>query len=152
MLANQPTLIMITIIKINISRSVTAHGLIMSMSGSTRILLLIIFWQNLTFFILFSFLVFITDPGPGNIKVTCKDPELMKGMVVHTEHIDRGDIKDKSLVEAHHIPAHTLLKVRLHVGADAPCCAFIGRPVFEGVGHEYDFVDDALDGFDLFNV
>lgn len=98
-------------------------------------------------------LVFITDPGPGNIKVTCKDPELMKGVVVHTEHIDRGDIKDKSLVEAYRIPAHiNAAKVRLHVGADAPCCAFIGRPVFEGVGHEYEFVNDALDGFDLFKV
>ena len=100
-----------------------------------------------------SSLVFITDPGPGNIKVTCQDPELMKGVVVHTEHIDRGDIKDKSLVEAYRIPAHVnAAKVRLHVGADAPCCAFIGRPVFEGVGHESKFVDDALDGFDLFQV
>ena len=97
--------------------------------------------------------MFITDPGPGNIKVTCKDPELMKGVVVHTEHIDRGEIKDKSLVEAYRIPAHiNAAKVRLHVGADAPCCAFIGRPVFEGVGHEYEFVNDALHGFDLFKV
>ena len=97
--------------------------------------------------------MFITDPGPGNIKVTCQDPELMKGVVVHTEHIDRGKIKDKSLVEAYRIPAHiNAAKVRLHVGADAPCCAFIGRPVFEGVGHGYNFVDDADPNNDLFKV
>ena len=68
-------------------------------------------------------------------------------------HIDHGEIKDESLVEAYHIPAHiNAPKVHLHVDADAPCCAFIERPMFEHVGHEYKFVDDALDDCYLFNV
>ena len=94
--------------------------------------------------------------------MTCQDPDLMKGVTVHTEHIDRGTIKDKSLVEAYRLPAHiNAAKVRLHVGPDAPCCAFIGRPVFEGVGFEHKSVDQAAeelhavkhnDDLDLFKV
>ena len=72
---------------------------------------------------------------------------------MHTEHIDRGEIKIKSLVEAYRIPSHiNAARVRLHVGADAPCCAFIGRPVFEGVGHDCTSIDEAHEDYDLFKV
>ncbi len=76
---------------------------------------------------------FITDPGEGHISVTCGDLELMRGAVVHIEHIDRDKEADRTLVEPYRLPAAiNAAKVRLHVGCHAPCTAFIGRPVFEG--------------------
>ena len=74
----------------------------------------------------------VADPGDGHIKVTCADPMLLRGTAVHLEHIDRDKECNRDLVEPYRLAAaRTAARVRLHVGAAAPCTAFIGRPVFE---------------------
>jgi phosphate/phosphite/phosphonate ABC transporter binding protein len=77
-------------------------------------------------------LLYSTDPGDDHIRVTSVDSGLMNGVVVHIEHIDREGEANKELVEPYRLPATiNAAKVRLHVGTEAPCSAFIGRPVFE---------------------
>ena len=74
----------------------------------------------------------LADPGDGHIKVTSRDRRLLRGLVVHVEHIDRDEEFDTELVEPYRLPAAVnAAKVRLHVGSHAPVTAFIGRPVFE---------------------
>jgi hypothetical protein len=74
----------------------------------------------------------LADPGEGHIKVTSRELSLLRGVVVHVEHIDRDEEFDTELVEPYRLPAAIhAAKVRLHVGSHAPCTAFIGRPVFE---------------------
>jgi hypothetical protein len=74
----------------------------------------------------------LADPGDGHIKVTSRDARLLRGLVVHVEHIDRDEEFDTELVEPYRLPAAVnAAKVRLHVGSQAPVTAFIGRPVFE---------------------
>jgi hypothetical protein len=74
----------------------------------------------------------LADPGEGHIKVTSRDLSLLRGVVVHIEHIDRDEEFDTELVEPYRLPAAIhAARVRLHVGSHAPCTAFIGRPVFE---------------------
>jgi ABC-type phosphate/phosphonate transport system substrate-binding protein len=76
--------------------------------------------------------LFNTDPGEGHIRVSCADRALMKGATIHVEHIDRDKEFNKEKVEAYRLPAAiNAAKVRLHVGTDAPCTCYIGRPVFE---------------------
>jgi hypothetical protein len=74
----------------------------------------------------------LADPGDGHIKVTSRDPRLLRGLVVHVEHIDRDEEFDTELVEPYRLPAAVnAAKARLHIGSRAPVTAFIGRPVFE---------------------
>ena len=74
----------------------------------------------------------LADPGEGHIKVTSQDTRLLRGLVVHVEHIDRDEEFDTELVEPYRLPAAVnAAKVRLNVGSHAPVTAFIGRPVFE---------------------
>jgi hypothetical protein len=74
----------------------------------------------------------LADPGEGHMKVTSRDARLLRGLVVHVEHIDRDEEFDTELVEPYRLPAAVnAAKVRLHVGSQAPVTAFIGRPVFE---------------------
>ena len=35
-------------------------------------------------------LLFVTDAGADNIKITCQSPRLLDGVTVHTEYIDRS--------------------------------------------------------------
>ena len=73
------------------------------------------------------------DPGDGHLSVTVRDSDLLKGLIVHIEHIDRENVSDKSVVEAYRVPPlRTAARVRLHVGVETPCTAFIGRPTLEG--------------------
>lgn len=77
------------------------------------------------------------DPGEGHLAVTVRDAELLEGLIVHVEYIDRDNVENKELVEAYRLPAvRNTARVRLHVGSSAPVTAFIGRPVFEG--NNYD--------------
>ena len=81
-------------------------------------------------------LLFLTDPGEGHLQVTCHEHGMLAGggAAVHIEHIDRDETKEKDtqIIEAYRLPAPiNVAKVRLHIGPDAPCTAFIGRPVFE---------------------
>ncbi|MCA9814551.1 MAG: phosphate/phosphite/phosphonate ABC transporter substrate-binding protein [Cyanobacteria bacterium HKST-UBA01] len=88
--------------------------------------------------------LYSTDPGDDHIRVTCSDNELMKGVVVHIEHIDRDGEKNKELVEAYRLPAAlNVAKVRLHVGVDAACSSYIGRPVFESDSFNRDLLKAA---------
>ena len=99
--------------------------------------------------------IFVTDAGPGHIEVTTKDNSLMTGVTVHTEYIDREAFTDKRIVEPYRLPAHVYAaRVRLHVGEQAPCSAFIGRPVFEGLAYdkaldEVEYEGKKLDLFDI---
>jgi hypothetical protein len=79
-------------------------------------------------------LLFLTDPGEGHLRVTCRRHELFDGTgaAVHVEHIDRDEGGDRERVEPYRLPAAiNAARVRLHIGSDAPCTAYVGRPVFE---------------------
>ena len=72
------------------------------------------------------------NPGDGHISATCSSVDLLQGTVVHIEHIDRDDVRDREVMEPYRLPAAlNAARVRLHVGFAAPCTAYIGRPVFE---------------------
>ena len=72
------------------------------------------------------------DPGDGHLAVTCQDPDLLEGLIIHVEYIDRDNVDRRELVEAYRLPAvRNASRVRLHVGNASPCTVFIGRPVFE---------------------
>lgn len=86
----------------------------------------------------------LADPGDGHIKVTSSDPSLLRGVVVHVEHIDRDEEFDTELVEPYRLPAALhAAKVRLHVASHAPVTAFIGRPVFESHHFRRDLLKSA---------
>ncbi len=74
----------------------------------------------------------LADPGPDHVRITAWDKALLRGLIVHIEHIDRDMIADKEKIEPYRLPAawHAA-RARLRVGPAAPCTAFIGRPVFE---------------------
>ncbi|AZJ20068.1 hypothetical protein CT694_10330 [Bacillus wiedmannii bv. thuringiensis] len=77
-------------------------------------------------------LIFSTDPGDDHIRITSMHKELIDGVAVHVEHIDRDKVTDKEKIEAYRLPAAiNAAKVRMHIADDAPVTAFIGRPVFE---------------------
>jgi hypothetical protein len=83
----------------------------------------------------------VANPGEGHIRVTCSDSSLLAGTFVHIEHIDRGGERDREKLEPYRLPAAvTAARVRLHVGASAPCTAYIGRPVFESGDVERDLL------------
>lgn len=72
------------------------------------------------------------DPGDGHLDVTVRQRDLLAGLIVHIEYIDRDGVNDRARVEAYRLPAlRNAARVRLHVGDVTPCTAFIGRPVFE---------------------
>ena len=86
----------------------------------------------------------VADPGEGHINVTSLHADLLVGSIIHIEHIDRDKEANKEIVEPYRLPAlKNAANVRLHFGADAPCTAFIGRPVFENhsVGGDPKFFD-----------
>ncbi len=74
----------------------------------------------------------LADPGPDHVRITAWDGNLLRGLIVHVEHIDRDMIADKEKIEPYRLPAawHAA-RARLRVGSAVPCSAFIGRPVFE---------------------
>jgi uncharacterized protein (UPF0264 family) len=74
----------------------------------------------------------LANPGEGHIAVTCADASLLKGTIVHIEHIDRDGVKDREKIEPYRLPAAlNAARVRLHAAGAVPCTAYIGRPIFE---------------------
>lgn len=88
----------------------------------------------------------LADPGPDHVRITSHDAELLRGLIVHVEHIDRDMVADKEKIEPYRLPAawHAA-RVRLRVGAATPCTAFIGRPIFENHGGAGAIPDDAFE-------
>jgi hypothetical protein len=88
----------------------------------------------------------LADPGPDHVRITAGDAELLRGLVVHIEHIDRDMVADKEKIEPYRLPAawHAA-RVRLRVGTATPCTAFIGRPIFENHGGPRTISDDAFE-------
>ena len=73
----------------------------------------------------------ITDPGEGHIYGTASNLDYLKGVIVHIEHLERGN-QDRQQVESYRIPnIKTTARVRLCIGSDAPISSYIGRPLFE---------------------
>lgn len=76
--------------------------------------------------------VSFADAGDGHLAVTVRDPKLLDGLIVHIEYIDRDGVGDQEAVEAYRLPAiRDAARVCLHVGTEAPCTVYIGRPHFE---------------------
>lgn len=92
----------------------------------------------------------LADPGPDHVRITSWDGDLLYGLIVHVEHIDRDMIADKEKVEPYRLPAawHAA-RARLRVGPDAPCTAFIGRPVFENHTSAAEAISNACFEMDL---
>lgn len=75
----------------------------------------------------------ITDPGEGHLLGTTRRSENLRGVVVHIEHLERGNTQDREAVEPYRIPApQSISRVRLHTGTQAPVSSYVGRPMFEG--------------------
>jgi hypothetical protein len=72
--------------------------------------------------------VSVADPGPGHIAVTSTRSDLLRGVVVHLEHIDRTDSVGVPGSEPYRpsTPAEAL-RARLHVGSGARCSVYLGR-------------------------
>ncbi|CAM2069517.1 hypothetical protein SCOR_29360 [Sulfidibacter corallicola] len=86
----------------------------------------------------------IADPGEGHLNVTVRAEELLAGVAVHVEHIDRDKEADKEKVEPYRLPAPIhAARVRLWVGNRTPVTAFIGRPVFESGTFAFDLLKTA---------
>lgn len=86
-------------------------------------------------------LLSVSDPGDAHIRVTCPESDLLRGLVVHLEHVDRDKEFDREKVEPYRLPAAiSAARVRLHAGAAAPCTAFIGRPIFESQSFSRDLL------------
>jgi len=82
-------------------------------------------------------LMSVTDPGEGHLDGTTVSNANLDGVIVHVEHLERGSNEQRHAVEAYRIPyLHTIAKVRINVGDDAPCSSYVGRPVFEGTARE----------------
>ncbi|MDZ4712865.1 MAG: hypothetical protein SGI89_11160 [bacterium] len=76
----------------------------------------------------------LADPGEGHINITTESNDLLNGLIVHVEHIDRDKETDKERVEAYRLPSPIhIAKVRLHVGDKTPSTVFVGRPMFENL-------------------
>ncbi|QKG67327.1 hypothetical protein HP062_18045 [Pseudomonas sp. B14-6] len=74
----------------------------------------------------------IANPGDGHITVTCASSQLLDGVFIHVEHIDRDGERDREKLEPYRLPASiNTARVRLHAGSSAACTAYVGRPVFE---------------------
>lgn len=73
----------------------------------------------------------ITDPGEGHIYGTANNLDYLRGVIVHIEHLERGN-QDRQQIESYRIPnIKTTARVRLCIGSDAPISSYIGRPIFE---------------------
>ncbi|KAI0350304.1 hypothetical protein OH77DRAFT_1088113 [Trametes cingulata] len=72
--------------------------------------------------------VSLTDPGQGHIFGTTRHSRWMTGAIVHNEHLERPKGVPRSEIESYRIPEIVdFARVRLHVGAEAPTTAYVGR-------------------------
>ncbi|KAI0364631.1 hypothetical protein BV20DRAFT_1057052 [Pilatotrama ljubarskyi] len=72
--------------------------------------------------------VSLTDPGEGHIFGTTRHSRWMTGAIVHNEHLERPKGIPRSQIESYRIPEIVdFACVRLHVGAQAPTTAYVGR-------------------------
>ncbi|QAB01147.1 MULTISPECIES: hypothetical protein [Agrobacterium tumefaciens complex] len=77
-------------------------------------------------------LIAITNAGPCHLRVTSLDANLLSGVLVHVEHIDRSDGSHQGAVEPYRIPdPRNAARVRFHIGNAAPCSIYVGAPFFE---------------------
>lgn len=75
----------------------------------------------------------VADPGRSHLRHTVRHSDLLDGAIVHVETIDRGGIANRGQIEAYRIPSiRDVARIRVHVGDEAPCSVYVGRPVFEG--------------------
>jgi hypothetical protein len=82
----------------------------------------------------------LADPGDDHVRTTSADASLLRGVFVHIEYIDR-ESKNPREVEPYRIPSMKwIARTRLHVGADAPCTAFVGRPMWDTGNVERDML------------
>ena len=53
-----------------------------------------------------------SDPGDGHLAVTVRDKNLLNGLIVHIEYIDRDNVDDREQVEA--FALHCAVSAGLH--------------------------------------
>ncbi|KAJ6564600.1 hypothetical protein B0H19DRAFT_1141522 [Mycena capillaripes] len=83
--------------------------------------------------------VSLTDPGEGHIFGTTRHSRWMTGAIVHNEHLERPFGVDRTEIESYRIPEIVdFACVRLHVGAQAPTTAYIGRFLHTAPSKNFD--------------
>lgn len=83
----------------------------------------------------------LTDPGEGHIMGTTRFSEWMEGAIVHVEHLERPNHRDRQSIESYRVPSVLdFSRVRLHVGPTAPTTYFLGRAVKDSGNFEEDFL------------
>ncbi len=86
----------------------------------------------------------LADPGPGHLRSTVLEKELLAGTIVHVEYIDRDGIANKDILEAYRMPAiRYAARIRLQVGDETPCSVYFGRPVFQNKDFKLDLLKTA---------
>lgn len=92
----------------------------------------------------------LADPGRSHLRFTVRRSDLLNGTIVHVETIDRDGIDNRGQIEAYRIPAiRDVARIRVHIGDEAPCSVYVGRPVFEGWAPEKANDQNQRDLFDL---
>ena len=81
----------------------------------------------------------LADPGPGHIGIILdpKNGDLLDGLFVHHEYIDRENTR---VAPYRYINPETNADVVMHTAGDAPVTAFIGAPNYQLGGFENDKV------------
>ncbi|KAK3757662.1 hypothetical protein RRG08_000173 [Elysia crispata] len=83
----------------------------------------------------------LTDPGEGHIMGTTRFSEWMEGAIVHVEHLERPNHRDRQSIESYRVPSVLdFSRVRMHVGPTAPTTYFLGRAVKDSGNFEEDFL------------
>lgn len=83
----------------------------------------------------------LTDPGEGHIMGTTRFSEWMEGAIVHVEHLERPNHRDRQSIESYRVPSVLdFSRVRLHVGPTAPTTYFLGRAVKDSGNFDEDFL------------
>ncbi|GFO35696.1 pnrc100 replication protein h-like [Plakobranchus ocellatus] len=83
----------------------------------------------------------LTDPGEGHIMGTTRFAEWMEGAIVHVEHLERPNHRDRQSIESYRVPSVLdFSRVRLHVGPTAPTTYFLGRAVKDSGNFDEDFL------------
>lgn len=70
----------------------------------------------------------LADVGPGHLDVTLRDARMLRGLVVHHEHIDRESL---DVAPYRMISPEDNARICLHAAGQVPVTVYYGRPSFQ---------------------
>lgn len=70
----------------------------------------------------------LADVGPGHLEVTLRDAQLLRGLILHHEHIDRESL---DVAPYRMIAPDMNAKLGLHAAGQVPVTVYYGRPSYQ---------------------